>query len=417
MAQDDIAVIDEPVEGFEFDDLFFSRTDDRGVIQGGNAVFIRLSGYARDELIGAPHKRIRHPDMPRAVFRMMWDDLKAGRSFAGYVKNRAKCGRYYWVLALSLPVQDGYFSVRLKPGEEMVSRIAPLYADIRRAETRDGQSPEAGVKMLEQFARDAGFTDYHEFATEALFREGALRYRKMGRPSDPLSHNFAEVLRLMHEMDGTMADIARLLRQTRGSPTNLSIQGKRLQSSTETLKVIAQNYSVLSEQIERSVADMQSTMGKMHSAARAGRRGHCAFRLLSEAIPRYAAEPIEGEAASRTEEIAFLNAALAQFEASIGAGYGHVGAGVSAFTSNSANLKRVVSGLAMTRVMCRMEAARIRSNVGGIDEINLQLANFQELLTKALDQITGTCSALSGNMVHIRDRNARPAVLQASAAR
>ncbi len=410
MAQDDIAVIDEPVEGFGFDDLFFSRTDDRGVLLSGNAVFTRLSGYAREELIGAPHKRIRHPDMPRAVFRMMWDDLKAGRSFAGYVKNRSKCGRYYWVLALSLPVNGGYFSVRLKPGEEMVNRIAKLYAEIRRAENRDGQPPEVGVAALEQFARDAGFPDYHEFATEALFREGALRAGKLGHSADPLDHNFAEVRRLMQEMDTTMTAIAGLLRRTRGSPTNLSIQGKRLQTGTETLKVIAQNYSVLSEQIERSVADMQAAMRDMHSAARSGRRGHCAFRLLSEAIPRYVAEPMEGDATARAQEVAFLTAALAQFEASIGAGYGRVGAGVSAFTSVSANLKRVVSGLAMTRVMCRMEAARIHSNVGGIDEINLQLGNFQDLLATALDQITGTCSALSGNMIQISNRDARKRV-------
>ena len=99
---------------FEIDELFFSTTDRKGVITFGNDVFVRVSGHPRERLIGAPHNVIRHPDMPRAVFRLLWDYVLAGRSVVAYVKNMAADGAYYWVLALVTPIRGGFLSVRLK---------------------------------------------------------------------------------------------------------------------------------------------------------------------------------------------------------------------------------------------------------------------------------------------------------------
>ncbi len=78
---------------FELKDLFFSRTDERGVIIHGNGVFRKISGYMWEELKGAPHKLVRHPDMPKGVFQLYWDKLKAGDYVAAYVKNKSKDGR------------------------------------------------------------------------------------------------------------------------------------------------------------------------------------------------------------------------------------------------------------------------------------------------------------------------------------
>src|SRR4051812_39423368 len=84
---------------FEVDELFFSATDRKGIITSGNSVFVRVSGYGRDELVGRAHNLVRHPDMPRAVFQVLWDYLEAGRPIAAYVKNLAKNGNPYWVVA------------------------------------------------------------------------------------------------------------------------------------------------------------------------------------------------------------------------------------------------------------------------------------------------------------------------------
>ena len=81
--------VDRP-RSFHIEELFFSTTDSQGVIQSGNDVFTRVSGYDESELIGKPHSKIRHPDMPACVFRIFWNRLIAGQSIAAYVKNRAK---------------------------------------------------------------------------------------------------------------------------------------------------------------------------------------------------------------------------------------------------------------------------------------------------------------------------------------
>jgi len=89
------------------DQLFFSTTDARGVIRHSNNVFIELSRYRRDELSGAPHNIIRHPEMPGGAFKAMWDTLKTGSPFAAYVRNLAADGSEYDVFATVTPLSAG----------------------------------------------------------------------------------------------------------------------------------------------------------------------------------------------------------------------------------------------------------------------------------------------------------------------
>ena len=81
-----------------------SVTDLSGVILDVNDIFVKVSGFSREELIGQPQNIIRHPDMPAAVFEHMWNLLKAGKTFHGIVKNRCKDGSYYWVDAFIIPI-------------------------------------------------------------------------------------------------------------------------------------------------------------------------------------------------------------------------------------------------------------------------------------------------------------------------
>ncbi|MCS7188845.1 MAG: PAS domain-containing protein [Bacteroidia bacterium] len=83
-----------------------SETDTRGVITYANPKFCEVSGYSREELIGKPHNIVRHPDMPKAVFKELWDYLKAGKIWQGEIKNRRKDGTPYWVLATVGPLRN-----------------------------------------------------------------------------------------------------------------------------------------------------------------------------------------------------------------------------------------------------------------------------------------------------------------------
>jgi aerotaxis receptor len=112
-----------------------STTDLKGQITYCNDHFVEISGFARDELLRAPHNLVRHPDVPPAVFEHMWATLKQGRPWMGIVKNRCKNGDHYWVNAYITPVLEnqqvvGYESVRVKPSAEQIRRAETLYARI-----------------------------------------------------------------------------------------------------------------------------------------------------------------------------------------------------------------------------------------------------------------------------------------------
>ncbi len=112
--------------------LIVSRTDPEGIITHVNQSFVDMSGYSRAELLGAPHYILRHPDMPPAAFKDLWDTLARGEKWQGYVKNLRKDGGYYWVKAAVIPnIRNnkvvGYTSVRRKPSRQKVAECEKLY--------------------------------------------------------------------------------------------------------------------------------------------------------------------------------------------------------------------------------------------------------------------------------------------------
>jgi PAS domain S-box-containing protein len=126
------------------DDFIVSKTDLKGRITYGNRIFIEFSGYSEAELLGAQHNIIRHPDMPRAVFKLLWDTIQAKKECNAYVKNMAKDGSFYWVFANVTPNFDnngnvsGYFSVRRKPKASGVETVTGLYRAMLQEEQRAG---------------------------------------------------------------------------------------------------------------------------------------------------------------------------------------------------------------------------------------------------------------------------------------
>jgi len=152
---------------FPEDIILVSKTDRHGTIKYANVAFCRVAGYSEAELIGQPHNIVRHPDMPKVVFKLLWEHLQAGQEFWGYVKNRAKDGGYYWVYAHVTPTFDtrtgeivGYHSDRRPARAGALSVIEPLYARMREAEQSGGV--DAGVAVLEAVLKEKGM-EYEAF--------------------------------------------------------------------------------------------------------------------------------------------------------------------------------------------------------------------------------------------------------------
>lgn len=109
-----------------------SETDEKGVITFASEHFCKIAGYSVDELIGKPHNIIRHPDMPKSAFKSLWDTLKNGEIWTGYVKNKTKDGNFYWVYATIYPnvTEEGkksYISCRRKASNKEISKFSSLY--------------------------------------------------------------------------------------------------------------------------------------------------------------------------------------------------------------------------------------------------------------------------------------------------
>lgn len=169
-----IELINEARE-FTAADLFFSTTDLKGRIQRANSVFQRIAAYSWDELHNKPHNIIRHPDMPRVVFQILWDYVQEGRPVVALVKNLAHDGRYYWVMALVTPFPGGYLSVRFKPSSPLFATVKHLYAELRAIEAdieKGANDRKAAIaasrKALDNSLLSLGFSDYGAFMGQLL---------------------------------------------------------------------------------------------------------------------------------------------------------------------------------------------------------------------------------------------------------
>ncbi len=145
-------------------DFIVSKTNAKGIITYGNPIFIEFSGYSEEELLGSQHNIIRHPDMPRAAFKLAWDTIQAGKEFFAYVKNMSKDGGFYWVFTHITPDYDrsgqivGYPSVRRCPRPAAVRKIEPVYRAMLDAERAAGArgAIEAGTKVLVDIMQQSG---------------------------------------------------------------------------------------------------------------------------------------------------------------------------------------------------------------------------------------------------------------------
>ncbi len=149
---------------FDDDEIIVSKTNLKGHITYANRVFLRLADYTEQDVLGQPHSIIRHPDMPRCVFKLLWDTVQKGEEIFAYVVNRSKNGDHYWVLAHVTPSFDetgkiiGYHSNRRVPDRTVLeSTIIPLYKSLLDEEKRHKDrklgmhsSFEMLVKVLEE---------------------------------------------------------------------------------------------------------------------------------------------------------------------------------------------------------------------------------------------------------------------------
>lgn len=148
------------------DDFIVSKTDTRGNITYCNEIFMDMAGLTEKELLGKPHNIVRHKDTPKAVFKLLWERVQSGEEIFAYVINSSADGGYYWVYANITPSYDqsgniiGYYSVRIKPCQNGLSIIKPIYQKMVELESNGGT--DASMSYLTKLLEEKG-VNYDEF--------------------------------------------------------------------------------------------------------------------------------------------------------------------------------------------------------------------------------------------------------------
>ncbi len=152
----------------EDEDFIVSKTDTSGKITYCNKIFMNITGMDEKQLLGKPHSVVRHPDMPKAIFKLLWEKIQNKEEIFAYVKNITNDGSFYWVLANVTPSYDnsgkiiGYYSVRRKPNPKALEIIKPLYTKMLQIQNSNGI--DASMKYLINTLKDKGVS-YDRFIT------------------------------------------------------------------------------------------------------------------------------------------------------------------------------------------------------------------------------------------------------------
>lgn len=404
---------------FAAHELFFSTTDAKGIITSGNDVFVRVSAYALDDLLGAAHNIIRHPDMPRAVFAVLWEYLERGETIAAYVKNLAADGAFYWVMALVVPLPDGYLSVRLKPSEPLLAAAEAIYADVlateQRVENGDVRRRRdaiaAGVQRLQQLLADAGYADYTAFMHEAFSAEVTARQRRASTSAlgqvdaqgDTLGEAAASSLdaeRALREMVDELAHSEHLAVELREKSRfvfglaeeielfalNAVLSAARLGDEGTALAAVA---SILGRRSGESAADIRTLNGRL--AGTADHLSGMRFRVAGGALMAEMARQYLDGLRDSGAPVATCAVELRALSAGLVDAANEMAAAVDAFMSAAAEVETAVA-----RVDAHLRAVRALEVNGQIEGARLNDTVVTELFVAISHQIEEAREQLQG---------------------
>lgn len=436
-----ITVCDQP-RPFAVDELFFSTTDAHGTITAGNEVFVRISGYAVDELIGQSHNLVRHPDMPRAVFRLMWERIRSGQAVAALVKNLAKDGKYYWVVALISPAPKGFLSVRFKPTGAFLSAVEPLYARMLAAERKaeeGGAEPkaamDAGARVLSEGLTDRKFANYDAFMwvllceelksrDAVLAREGKSILRSLPgnlslrEAQEPVLQRLASIYedgrrayghldRLYRRLDDFVAlnetlgqksaYVKNLTTELRISAINVALASTRAGGEGQALGVISRHMGESSGEVGQTVHSLVSGIGTLSDRLRGVIFSLASARLQVEMVLSFLHELICNTGGAdawhgRRELVHALHKTFATSMGRTSRALQDLNATVHPLGAIAQDLERLVLGLQVAQVGGVVESTRLSSQAGflnifagirqQVDRTHLELRGLGEALER-----------------------------------
>ena len=377
---------------FANESIITSATDPRGVIQFANDKFVEVGGYSLEELVNAPHKIMRHPDMPKGVFYLMWESLKSGMPVCTYVKNKTKSGGYYWVLAVVTQKENGFLSARIRPNTELFETTKEIYTTLLDEENREKLTAEqSGTRLLEML-KDAGYPSLEVYGIEAL----NLEFKARGIVAPELSGPFLlmdELAEIISDMQDLVNSIEQGFERVRGEPVNLRILAGRLEGAGAALGTISQNYDAMAKEMHSLVGRLHDpengSLVQMYSAVSQGRWSMQIAQLLNEAYSHSGPDDAENEGAMLLKE---HHERMQQRSRTRLIEISSIGKSIPDICRS---LRRRINGLDVVKLLCKVESGRMRDVDSGLDGIIARLENFHDNTDRHLADLSAKASQVT----------------------
>lgn len=379
---------------FNIEELFFSRTDKASVVEAGNSVFKRVSLYEWDEILGVPHKLVRHPDMPRGVFNLFWKTIQSGNPIGAYVKNRAKDGSFYWVFALAIPIETGYISLRLKPSTSVFELVKEEYKKLLELEKTKSLTPEASTEHLLQALVKLGFNDYRSFMTHALSEELQARSRQVSGKEIKQIVQLNDIFKMCQSLVSNSKELGKNFFRSSLIPLNLTIQASKLNEKGESIAVVATKYTQLIQEIRMEFVQFEEASLRIQPIVLDCMYAVGAAILQSEMVSFFAKETDSGPIDVKNE-MKILNDIKEEGVQTLVAAITDIIIEFVKFKSICEQLKTVSLGLEIVRLTGKIEISQLSHEKQQLDHLINELYKFKIYLDEMIKN-----AAQIGKSVH-----------------
>ncbi len=416
---------------FNIKELFFSTTNEKGRIEFGNDVFVNISGYTKEELVGAPHNIIRHPDMPKLVFKILWETIQSGKIIAAYVKNMAKDGSFYWVMAVVFPVGDRYLSVRLKPTSRYRDIIEDAYKQLLEVEKKDGV--EAARNFLDTLLKTLGFKSYEEFSVKALLAEIVARdnelkkihaheseqaltnelLRMISAESKAASKYTEEIFIRISELEksnsifsGQTKSLNEKFYDFQLLSLNIQVFSSKIGEQGRSLSVIAQNFNALVSNVSEHLGQFEIDAKKIDEANLIFTKQICALKLLTDMVDFFVQETLHAtnpeESQKRINDLSEISNTFTSLARALTNTFSATRLEtfklIEKFGELNKDTRKLVNGIELVSQIGYIESARITSQEVDFKHSIDTMKKFSEILRDSLHVINQNTGSILNNL-------------------
>lgn len=370
------------------DTIIASSTDPRGIIRYANPQFCEIAELGLDALVGAPHRIVRHRDMPKGLFFLFWDRLKRGLPVCAYVKNRTASDGFYWVFATIMTSSEGYLSVRIRPNAAWFQTIQTVYRDLL-AQEQSGVTPEQSARALTEAIGELGFADYDAFMQTALAEECRLR-AGTADAGDCCLPKLTELGALLASAEERADTVGRDFVKVRSEPVNMRILAGRLEGASGALGTISQNYDIMAAEMQHLVQKLRcrdsGALGRMRTALDRGR-----FLAQVAFLMKKSAEQPDFDGATQLADQA--ERLMADSKASLA----EISSAARSIPDICRQLRHRINGLNVVKLLCRVESGRMQNADAGLNGIIERLERFHEETETNLAALSSKADQIKSN--------------------